>query len=97
MSVHNFRQGMIIMLVCMFLAVVIGFAGGFILDSVFNGLVRAGAYDDLPDDWNDASLINSSVNLFHLSAIAIAIAGVLAFVMTILREESVDEQYSYRY
>lgn len=95
MSVHRIRDGAIIMLVCMFLAVVIGFAGGFILDSTFNGLVAAGAYDDLPDEWNDASPVNSAINLFHLAAIGIGITGILAFVMTILREESVDEQYSY--
>ena len=92
----RFVQGVIILFGSILIALVVGFAGGTILDMLYNGLFDAGAFDHT-GDWASPGMTNTAINLFHFAAIAIGLTGVLAFFVIIFREESGDTTEYYRY
>lgn len=93
----RFVQGVVILFGALLLALCIEFAGGVVVDNVYNGLFDAGFFDDVPSEWNSVDEINASINLFHAAALSIAACGIIAFFLICFREESVDEQQYYRY
>jgi hypothetical protein len=93
----RFVQGVIILFGALLFALCIEFAGGIVIDNVYNGLYDGGFFDDVPTEWNSVDETNTVINLFHLAALSIAATGIIAFFLIIFREESSDEQQYHQY
>ena len=95
MGIFTVTGGFVIMVICIVTSIILALTGGIVIDNVYGGVYDAGMYDDLPETWNNGDSMFGMMNLYYLCCVGIALVGVVAFVLSILRKEPVDSVYQY--
>lgn len=95
MSAQRFAGGVVIMVVCILTAIILALCGGLVIDQFYGSMFEAGMYDDVHGGWDTSGEFYTLVNAWFFFCIAIALVGVIAFVLSWLRREGVDTIYDY--